>query len=627
MTSDTNRLKETEQDQGRFRNALGRWLDCEGEIVPQRKSWPESLQRVHAYGLVVIFAGFLGLATWSSFLARRFSLTFDYSFYAHAWFLIAHGHLNPGTPTVPSGLFLHNAFELIMWPLALLWYVWPHAVTLLWVQDAATAGCEAIVFVWMCEVTARLTKNADRGPWSILFPLSGLVLLVANPWTIWIDSFDFHPEAIALFFALVAAHAFWRGHARRAWIATLLTLACGAIGATYVAGLGLSAMLAGRKWRRSGLLLLGLGVLWLLMISHLGGDEASGVYSNLLKGSHLSSVTAWSLVKILFEHPSRAISAIWSVRQDVVADIAGGGFIGFFSPWAFGVSFLVLLEGSLTGSAGFIQPYVQNSLPLILLIPLGTVVICVTLAAARQKWKQITAFVLALLSVVNVLGWTQTWLHRTESQWVSVPATTASALNRTLSMIHPNDEVIASQGIEGRFSLRQWIYALTGGPAADFPIHSRTVWFVIAPINGIETEYSTAAESQIGQVADQLHARLISDSYGVYVFKWKPGPRRTSVKFTNVVSVPTWTLNSFPSTTVVTGPANRWHVQSNKSSEFIIWGDFWRLHDGRYTASVRLATYGTVAAELLNLTTGAVFPRKLFLPQQESSRQERSLER
>lgn len=605
MISDPIKTAKESQDRRDQRPRLGSWFNSEGESIPKRKSWSESLQRVHAYGLVVIFAGFLGLAAWSSFLDRRFSLTVDYSFYSQAWFLIAHGHLNPYSTTFPTS-FWHNAFELVMWPLAVLWFIWPHSVTLLWTQDAATAGCEAIVFVWMCEVTARLTRDRNLGIWSIAFPLTGLFLLVANPWTVWIDSFDFHPEAIALFFFLLAAHAFWKGRNRLGWIAAMATLTCGAIGATYVAGLGISAILAGRRWRRLGFTLLAIGVLWILMITHIGGDQAAGVYSNLTKGSHLKSTSAFDLARIIVEHPGRALSAIWSVRRDVYADIAGGGFVGLLNPWVFGVSVLVLLEGSLTGSAGLIQPYVQNSLPLAILIPLGTVGVCVALAVAGQKWKRICAFALAALSILNMTGWTLTWFHRTEPQWVSVPSSTAQVLDQTLSKIRPGDEVIASQGIMGPFSLRQWVYPLLRGPVSQFPVHSRTVWFVISPMNGIETETTTGAESQIGQISNLPHASLVADSNGVFVFRWRPGSRQTTVNFSDIIPAPAWTLYSFPTTTIVTGPAKLWHVESVEHYGFVVDGDIWRLHNGSFNADVRLASNGVVHAALVNATTGTV---------------------
>ena len=131
---------------------VARWRYA-GARVPLRGSWSRPLRIVHRMGLVVLLCEFIGLARWSSFIVSRFSLTSDMALYGQAWFLIAHGHLNPYSTLFPP-TFWHNAMELVMWPLALLWYVWPHAVTLLWVQDLATVGCEALLLTWMCEFAA-----------------------------------------------------------------------------------------------------------------------------------------------------------------------------------------------------------------------------------------------------------------------------------------------------------------------------------------------------------------------------------------------------------------------------------------------------------------------------------------
>jgi uncharacterized membrane protein len=533
----------------------------------------------------------------------------DFTYYAQTWYLIAHGNFDPYSTMFPPSFF-HSTAQLMMWPMAALWYLWPHAVTLLWLQDAATAGCAAVLFIWMCEITASAAEKKNLRAWSVLFPISGLVLLLANPWTIWIDSFDFHPEAIVLLLALLSAHEFWRGHARRGWIWALLTLTGGAIGATYVAGIGLTAMLAGRKWRRTGLLLLVLGVAWLFLVSLIGGDQASGVYSSLTKGMHFKSITTFDFLKTIIKHPSRPISAIWSVHRDVFADVSSGGFIGFFSPWAFGISFLVLVEGALTGIPTFIQPSVQNNLPLLLLVPLGTVTMCIALAAARQRWKQIVAGLLAVLAVLNVLGWSRVWFPQTEERWASTPSATAATLSRTLSMIHSNDEVIASQGVVGPFSFRRWIYALDVGPADSFPIHSRTVWFVITPFTGIETETEIAAESQIGQIANRLHARLVVESSGVSVFKWRPGSHCTSVNFTNNSTIPAWLLGTSSPSTVLSGPEKQWRIESSGKSELLIWGGNWSLVSGKYSATIRLASNGPIEARFLDTSANVLIAKK-----------------
>ena len=592
----------------RRRSVFGKWLRCEGQIVPPRSSWPRSLRRVRAFGLLIILIGFIGLATWSSVLANRFSLTNDYAFYGQAWYLIAHGHLDPYSTIFPPS-FWHNAFELVMWPLAALWYLWPYTVTLLWVQDAATAATEAALFVWLCEITAVAVKSGRLHVWPAAFPACGLVLLVASPWTIWINSFDFHPEALDLLLAVLAAHAFWRGRSRPGWIAALLALVCGAIGASYVIGVGISALLAGRRWRRIGAVLIVVSLAWLLFISGIGGDQAGGVYRYLAVGSRAPSLSALTLLQAIVEHPNRAISAMWAVRVDVLANVSSGGIIGLVNPWTFGITILALFEVSLTGAAQFAEPYVQNSLPVVLLVPLGTITICVALTASRRRWRRIVAIVLAGLAVANVVGWSVVWAPRAAAQWVRITPAAAAALGRTLSMIPANDEVIASQGVEGSFSFRQWVYPMFGNPPVSYPIHARTVWFVIAPSEGIEIQDPSEAQSEIGQIAGVLHARLMLHSNGIYVFRWSPPPLDTKVTFHSARSVPAWALSPAAARTVLVGPVEHWHVEATGSEGYVVSGDYWRADAGELTATVRLATEGPVNVEIWNLTTGNLLAR------------------
>jgi hypothetical protein len=594
----------------RIREWASRWLVCDGESIPKRSEWPASLQRVHAYGLLAIVVFFFALAVWSSVIARRFSLTFDYSFYGQAWYLIAHGHLDPYATTVGAP-YWHNAFELVIYPLAPLWYLWPHAVTLLWAQDAATAGCEAVLFIWMCEFTARGIAERRLRPWSTLIAACGAVLLVVTPWTIWINSFDFHPDAIDLLVALLAAHAFWRGHPRRAWGWVVASLLCGAIGATYVAGVGISAALAGRRWRRVGAVLVAVGLVWLVLLSHIGADHASGVYADLTKGTSLKNPPTNTLIRLLIEHPSRALSAIWSVRLDLYADVASGGVIGLFSPWAFGVTFLVLLEDALTGSANFAEPYIQNSLPVVLLVPFGTVTICLALAAARRRWKHVLSVALAVLAVANVAGWALVWSHRAEQKWLSIPTKTAATLQVTLATIPTNDEVIASQGIIGRFAFRPWIYKLDHGPASTFPVHGRTVWFVFTPYVGYETESGVSAQAQIGQLLDRDHARLVTDANGVYVLKWQPRAGQSAITFSSSPTVPAWSLPYVTQFKPPSGPVRQWHVTTNQPG-YVVLGGVWSLPDGRWSASVRFASFGPVQVQVWDDTTDQVLGEKTF---------------
>src|SRR5882724_2195716 len=102
-------------------------------------------------GYVVLGLKLIAFGVWSATLYRHFSLTSDFAQYQQAWYLIAHGHLNP-YDTVGNFTFWQNHAEFIMWPVALLYWVFPHGVLLLWLQDAGVVGAEMVAFLWLCEL-------------------------------------------------------------------------------------------------------------------------------------------------------------------------------------------------------------------------------------------------------------------------------------------------------------------------------------------------------------------------------------------------------------------------------------------------------------------------------------------
>ena len=108
-----------------------------------------SLRRVRRIGCAVLGLQLAGFLAWSAIQYSRFALTSDFATYNQAWFLIAHGHLVP-YDTVQRFQFWRNHGELLCYPLALLYWVWPHGLTLLWLQDLCVTGAEVVAFTWAC---------------------------------------------------------------------------------------------------------------------------------------------------------------------------------------------------------------------------------------------------------------------------------------------------------------------------------------------------------------------------------------------------------------------------------------------------------------------------------------------
>ena len=105
----------------------------------------------------------VGMLVFTTIQYQRFNLTNDFAGYAQAWTAIAHGHMSPFSSvlTVP---FWRNDFELLMWPLALFYWVYPHAVTLLWLQVFAVVGGELVALAWARDAVKRRPQDKALAP-------------------------------------------------------------------------------------------------------------------------------------------------------------------------------------------------------------------------------------------------------------------------------------------------------------------------------------------------------------------------------------------------------------------------------------------------------------------------------
>jgi len=84
----------------------------------------------------------------------RGALTQDFGAYSQAWWEIAHGNLDPWSSVLGIPFWSNNA-EFAMWPLSVLYYIDPHPIVLLWLQDVVVVATELAVFGWILEVIGR----------------------------------------------------------------------------------------------------------------------------------------------------------------------------------------------------------------------------------------------------------------------------------------------------------------------------------------------------------------------------------------------------------------------------------------------------------------------------------------
>ena len=346
--------------------------------------------------------------------------------------------------------------EFLMWPLALLYWIYPQGVMLLWVQDACVVLAELMAFTWIC------TEARKRCPGTGAAWLSGLgiVLFAANPWIWWVVGWDFHTESLGLPLAVMLAWDLMEGR-RRAWVWVVPLLACSDVTITYVVGIGLGAALARPRLRVPGLILAGLGITAIVVITLVHGNLGSGgglqSYDYLADAPAGTGLGLAKLAEGVATHPDQVVQALWTKRLDVWANLAPGGLVGAGFPLFLPLAAVVLLASCLFPGLQFAIPGFQN-LPVYIFVPVGTV--CV-LAWLAQRHRRIALLISGLVAA-QALGWAMMWFPKLPSSWLRVSAPAASTLAEISARMPESANALVSQGVVGRFSGRAHVEPIFG---------------------------------------------------------------------------------------------------------------------------------------------------------------------
>jgi hypothetical protein len=468
-------------------------------------------------GAAIVGLWTVGLLVLSGVTYHRNFLGEDFATYNQAWTLIGQGHLNP-YDTIYGFPFIKADFELILWPLALIHLIVPQSFALLAIQDLAIAGTGLVTFVWITEYLQR--QEVRWGP-AVTISIVSLVVFMSNPGVYGVLAFDFHMEPLATFFVVLAGRDLWNGRLRRTWIWVGLALMCGSFAAIMVAGLGVSAVLAGRATRRSGLLLIASGLAWTALISVLHANQGSAIYlyaylagRKTLKGSDGVTLILGGIIT----HPWRVTDQLSKRLADTYTLIKPVGIVGLASAWGFGVPVTVIVIDALNSDPDFLRDPFQNFsvYPFVLL---GTVMVLVWVTRRFTKgW--IAGVVVGVVVTVQALAYGYSQSPAT-IRWTAAQVSPAGGeqLRTALARIPPGAEVIASLRTMGRFCGRQWCYIFVPGGAT--PVHSSHVAFVFNTPNEALTT-PAGSEAAIAYVRTVLHARVLTEGAGVVAFDWTP---------------------------------------------------------------------------------------------------------
>lgn len=466
-------------------------------------------------GVAVGVCQLFGLLAWSYHLWSRFALSSDFALYDQAWQRIAAGHLSPYSTVYPYNYphygypFIANHFELAMWPLALLHLVSPSSFTLLVVQDLALAGVVFVTYSWCVDMLARRWASPS---WpQACIALVVLAALVANPFIYETASFDFHLQALATLSLVLAARDLWNGRHRRGVLFATATLSFGVPVSLYVVGVGV-AVATMKNHRRTGLLVAGIGLVWLGVIGSLHMDIGSHLgshYGYLIGRPGAHNLSALALGVGLLHHPGPALHVLAARLHQIYSFVASGGAFGLASPWGAAMAATVLVPNALNSNPAFISDTAAfQSLAAVPFVAVGSVAVGLWLSRSRLGRPLsilVTALACAQVGLVAV-----SILPGLRAQWPVMGADDARALGGAKAHIPVSAEVIASLQVIGRFAARHYVYPVVY-VTQQFPVHSRDVFFVF---------YDEPARARY--VSQVLHARLVLRARHVAVFEWHP---------------------------------------------------------------------------------------------------------
>jgi hypothetical protein len=497
------------------------------------------LRLVWTAGCVAFGLQFVGLVIWSWHLWTRYDLTSDFGTFSQAWQQIGTGHLDPRETTFAYFYphygypFWQSHFELMMWPLALLHVVSSSTFTLLVVQDLALAGIGLAGLRFGLELVERQwpRRLGPRTPVALWL----LVVLLVSPWVYFAASFDWHFQPIAILLVLLCARDIWTGR-RRAWWWAAAVLLCGDVAASYLIGLGIAAVLSGRPTRKRGLVLVGLGAFWVIFVTAIGSGKGSNLafdYGYLANVSNATGVGAtFSVLWGIAHHPSAVFDVLRSRRDEIMKFIASAGTIGLFSALGISMALVVLVPNALNQSPVFIGATAsfQNLAAVVFLIVGG--VTFATWLLRRGPWGVIAVWVVGVLSLVQVGVVAGQWIHQIPSTFLKVNSGTAAQLSRADARIPQGAEVIASQGVIGRFGDRQWLYPYLDvfADGQTIPIDASTVALVFVPKQGIESATPAQTEAAIAKM-NALGAHKIVSTPNVTAYLWHPPKGTKSIRF------------------------------------------------------------------------------------------------
>ncbi len=292
------------------------------------------------------------------------------------------------------------------------------------------------------------------------------------------------------------------------------------------------------QWRAPATLA-GIALAWLAFIAIIGGNKGSGVVANYgyLVGAGPNASSTY-IIERLVVHPWHAARVLVDRRAGIGRVLGSAGLVGVASPWGFVVAVGSLAPAALNANLLFLSPTIAfQTLAVIPFMFVGSVLVLVRIATGPDdgteprrptRWSATIALGMSAIVVALALSQNLPLFGTIRTDWWNVDAPTAAVLRQALPAVPADAEVIASQGVIGRFAGRRMVYPFLAAPQS-FPVRSATVVFVIAPSEGIESVPPLAARQTIDGLVQRPRVTVLARGSGATVLEWKPPAGTVSV--------------------------------------------------------------------------------------------------
>lgn len=539
----------------------------------------------------------------------------DFAIFYQAWYLIAHGHLNPFS-TMVGQPFWKDHLATAMWPLATLGLISQSPMVLKVVQDLASAGADLIGALWMLD----LVRAEKRKPLTSRVVLAaGIAALALNPWTFNSDAFDFHFYTLSELFLMGSLYAFYKGRRGLGVLLALLICTGGDVNATYAFGAGVSVMLAKPRFWKEGLLVAAASLAIVVSMHAAGAGTGSGISSayGFLNQGGGSENSVLAIARGIVTNPETVLRVFWDNRLRVYANLGPDGWVGYLSPWAIGPWSALLLENVLysgahgVGQSRFSLPGFQFSGGYALLA-LGTT--WIILALGRLFRSERVALVAGAVIGLNALGWAVAWLPHLPETWVRLPV----ALGRQVEAFDrtPDDvQLEASAGVVGDVAGRALVHQFFG--CYSYPVYSKQMRFILTPYSGINVATPEESADTIAQLLDS-RAHVIRASNELWVLDYRAPGRGDPPKLPLGIPRPTLPAAAFPTDIghrVIgsgSGGTSLAVYGDNTAAGFLLRSAYFRRSPGRYRVSIWLRADDPVLIEIRDASKDLFMERQSF---------------